>query len=299
MKSKIIISGRSVIPQTLGNKTDPYTFLAEFSELKVTDGNGIIAFLTKWGVYVDWFDGNNPVSIVKDLLLKTKGKYQPLINKILLKDETPINITELEELNTALSNIKMVISPEKQDYLPRYNYLPIFYKNGALDTIFSNIERIGHPAEDPIAARIKFLIRPANPKNSEIRMVKLDKHLITTIISNTEYDMINDELYHQWIVEYARPFNLESNHFEYEVLIRIGEPGKTLFYKPSELNAVYRVKSTLDVVMARKIWQIFSNKNSKIRLCLVCGKPTSRPNSKTCSRISCKHDLRKINKRTI
>lgn len=295
MKPRKIITGADVKPETLKNKKDLYSFFADLNDLNTQSWAEIEGFASKWGVnYDQWlYDRSNPKLVLQQFTL-IKQNYLALIQRVTFKQDFYLTQPELLDLNKALSTVSLKISSlSEQPDVTNFNDLYCYYQNGQLNTEFYNQKMIGHPDETK-AAKLTFLMRPKDLRDQigkaaiERKATKLDEKLIKIILRGKEFQ--TEEYRNKWVIEKREP-GLDPNSTK--ITVRIGKKNESL-KEPhkDELFASYRVTPTLETVIARKIWQYISSNNPNINLCIVCGRPISRPNSSHCSREECRNIIR-------
>ncbi|MCX6784165.1 MAG: hypothetical protein NT141_03850 [candidate division WWE3 bacterium] len=283
-------------PKSFGNNNDPYTFLAEFCELNTESWQKIENFSKRWDVYIDVVAKYTPKQRdIKERFSQAKEKYESLINKVRGLDYTYANYSELEELNKDLSEIKVAVISENPGFGKLFNYLPVFCNSDTLETRFTSIEILGHPEISPKAAKIKILIEPTNQRNWVPIRKKLDSKLVKDILTQINYPL-DEKFLHQWVVASTK---LIGPRIRYEATLKLGEPSELLVYAPNTLRGMHTSGCGIESIVAQNIWRVLFGKNDKIRLCRVCGRPASRPNSKTCKQAICRNRFRSLRNRKI
>jgi hypothetical protein len=281
--SSEISVGTQSAPDSASNNKSIHTFFSDFINIKETSVDDIVQFYYKWGIYIEHNELIIP-SLLIDAFSKTHSIYAPIIKKILDGKYKELTEKEINLFNTNLGKIQLkIVSPTLSKPIEKYSAIFCFYSDGKLD-MEVNLKMIGHPSLAEKEARIIGTLKGKMPLS--VKLTPIDDTLLGYLSKQSGIELL-DEFRDKWIVEST---NLNIAKGTNEIKLYIEDVMKReQKEKIEEVYAAYSHAQSLEEILVLKLWSYFSLPTSQKhkKLCIVCYKPVSRPNSKHCGSKIC------------
>lgn len=281
--------GTSSEPRSSINGKDIFTFFAELKESTKYRESEIVNFCNKWTIDVTKLvatDGG-----IKNNFLKVRGKYMPLVEKF-VKGNLFIYKEDLNLVNEHLSAFKLQVSPSPALVSKTVQSLYItFHTNSYLDAI-ERVIPIGHPDLEKKGFRLELYLVDQNiRKAGTTNLIELSGITINEIIKAKNVEALLSYDFKDNLIIHSIERDEKGNK---KVVLKFGFPHQgQREYKNTDLVASHENGMGLEDTIIFYIWDFIANSNGKnIKLCIVCGRKVSRPDSSYCDNQSCKQKVR-------